>query len=76
MTSGDFGAVYLHAACTKNTFSSGFSPANVCTVLNRLSLLLSFKCLIMSTSPPQIIMAKPAGGPKAPQGKKDWDEDD
>ncbi|CAK6953880.1 T-complex protein 1 subunit theta isoform X2 [Scomber scombrus] len=24
----------------------------------------------------QIIMAKPAGGPKAPQGKKDWDEDD
>ncbi|MBN3302914.1 TCPQ protein, partial [Amia calva] len=23
----------------------------------------------------QIIMAKPAGGPKAPQGKKDWDED-
>ncbi|XP_016381488.1 T-complex protein 1 subunit theta-like [Sinocyclocheilus rhinocerous] len=24
----------------------------------------------------QIIMAKPAGGPKAPQGKKDWDEDE
>ncbi|XP_052376105.1 T-complex protein 1 subunit theta isoform X2 [Oncorhynchus keta] len=24
----------------------------------------------------QIIMAKPAGGPKAPTGKKDWDEDD
>ncbi|KAG7280206.1 hypothetical protein CRUP_037567 [Coryphaenoides rupestris] len=24
----------------------------------------------------QIIMAKPAGGPKAPQGKKDWDEED
>jgi len=24
----------------------------------------------------EIIMAKPAGGPKAPQGKKDWDEDD
>lgn len=24
----------------------------------------------------QIIMAKPAGGPKAPQEKKDWDEDD
>ncbi|XP_056415498.1 T-complex protein 1 subunit theta [Hyla sarda] len=23
----------------------------------------------------QIIMAKPAGGPKAPTGKKDWDED-
>ncbi|XP_039600853.1 T-complex protein 1 subunit theta [Polypterus senegalus] len=23
----------------------------------------------------QIIMAKPAGGPKAPQAKKDWDED-
>ncbi|NXQ87811.1 TCPQ protein, partial [Nyctibius grandis] len=23
----------------------------------------------------QIIMAKPAGGPKAPSGKKDWDED-
>jgi len=36
---------------------------------------LSFKYL-MSASPPQIIMAKPAGGPKAPQGKKDWDEDD
>ncbi|CAB1333309.1 unnamed protein product [Coregonus sp. 'balchen'] len=24
----------------------------------------------------QIIMAKPAGGPKAPTGKKDWDEED
>ncbi|XP_048087985.1 T-complex protein 1 subunit theta isoform X2 [Alosa alosa] len=24
----------------------------------------------------QIIMAKPAGGPKAPQGKKDWDDED
>uniref|UniRef100_A0AAZ3Q5D2 T-complex protein 1 subunit theta n=1 Tax=Oncorhynchus tshawytscha TaxID=74940 RepID=A0AAZ3Q5D2_ONCTS len=24
----------------------------------------------------RIIMAKPAGGPKAPTGKKDWDEDD
>ena len=23
----------------------------------------------------QIIMAKPAGGPKPPSGKKDWDED-
>lgn len=25
---------------------------------------------------PQIIMAKPAGGPKAPDGRKDFDEDD
>lgn len=24
----------------------------------------------------QIIMARPAGGPKPPQGKKDFDEDD
>ncbi len=24
----------------------------------------------------QIIMAKPAGGPKAPQGKKDWGDDE
>lgn len=23
----------------------------------------------------QIIMAKPAGGPKPPSGKKDWDDD-
>jgi len=23
----------------------------------------------------KIIMAKPAGGPKPPSGKKDWDED-
>ena len=31
---------------------------------------------LIRVSSPQIIMAKPAGGPKAPQGKKDWDEDD
>jgi hypothetical protein len=34
-----------------------------------LSIFLWF-CVVT-----QIIMAKPAGGPKPPSGKKDWDDD-